>query len=139
MRRSQRVRTNLGLPPLNGRTEDTPRRRSSSSRELEDRTVIVVTDMNNRGMRPVSEDSEDEGSPLTVRSLGMKPRESMQELDPPIEEIPIISIQAKLVIERLAMIRQKIYLRDFDPITLKMKHQLYAIQFPRLEKGRLGQ
>ena len=74
-----------------------------------------------------------------VHSLGMKPRELMQEPVPQFEEIPIISIQAKLVTERLAMIRQKIYLRDFDPITLKMKYQLCAIQFPRLEKGRLGQ
>ena len=65
LRRSQRVRTNLGLPPIDVRTEDTPRRRrSSSSREPEDRTVIAVTDMNNRGMRPVSEDSEDEDSPF---------------------------------------------------------------------------
>ena len=63
----------------------------------------------------------------------------MQEPDPQIEEIPIISIQAKLVTERLAMIRQKIYLRDFDPITLKMKHQLYVIQLPESKKGRLDQ
>ena len=75
----------------------------------------------------------------TVHSLEMKPRESMQGLDPPIKEIPITSIQTKLVTERLAMIRQKIYLRDFDPITLKMKHQLYVIQLPELKKGRLGQ
>ena len=137
--RSQRVRTNMGLPPLDTRTEDTPRRRNSSSREPEDRTVIAATDMNNRGMRPVSEDSEDEGSPLTVRSLGMKPRESMQELDPPIGEITIISTQEKSAIERLVMIQQKTYLRDLDPITLKMRYQLWEIQFPRLEKGRLGQ
>ena len=65
LRRSQRVRTNMGLPPLDVRTEDTPRRRrSSSSREPEDRTVIAVTDMNNREMRPISEDSEDEDSPF---------------------------------------------------------------------------
>ena len=55
----------MGLPPLDARTEDTPRRRrSSSSREPEDRTVVAVIDTNNRRMRPVSEDSEDEDSPF---------------------------------------------------------------------------
>ena len=44
--------------------EDTPRRRHSSSREPEDRTVIAAIDMNNRGMRPASEESENEDSPF---------------------------------------------------------------------------
>ena len=60
LRNFQRVRSNLGLPPHDPRIEDISRRRSSSSREPEDRTVIAATDMNNRGMQPVSEDSEDE-------------------------------------------------------------------------------
>ena len=66
LRRSQRVRTNLGLPPIDVRTEDTPRRRrrSSSSREPEDRTVVAVNETNNRRMQPVSEGSEDNDSPF---------------------------------------------------------------------------
>ena len=64
LRRSQRVRTNLGLPPHDPRVEDTPRRRSSSSREQEDRTVTAATDLNNQGMQPISESSEDEDTPF---------------------------------------------------------------------------
>ena len=65
LRRSQRVRANLGLPPVDTRMEDTPRRRrNSSSREPEERTVVAVSDANNRRMQPVSEDSEDNDSPF---------------------------------------------------------------------------
>ena len=65
LRRSQRVRTNLGLPPIDARTEDTPRRRrSSSSQEPEDRIVVAVNETNNRRMQPVSEGSEDNDSPF---------------------------------------------------------------------------
>ena len=65
LRRSQRVRANLGLPPVDTRIEDTPRRRrNSSSREPEERTVVAVSDANNRRMQPVSEDSEDNDSPF---------------------------------------------------------------------------
>lgn len=65
LRRSQRVRANLGLPPVDTRIEDTPRRRrNSSSREREERTVVAVSDANSRRMQTVSEDSEDNDSPF---------------------------------------------------------------------------
>ena len=65
LRRSQRVRANLGLPPVDARMEDTPRRRrNSSTREPEDRTVVAVSETNSRRMQPVSEDSEDNDSPF---------------------------------------------------------------------------
>ena len=64
LRRSQRVRANFCLiPPHDPRVEDPPRKRSSS-REQEDRALTAATDMNNRGMQPVSEDSEDEDTPF---------------------------------------------------------------------------
>ena len=141
LRRSQRVRTNLGLPPIDARTEDTPRRRrrSSSSREPEDRTVVAVNETNNRRMQPVSEGSEDNDSPFNdtfVRNeasrinarAGSTNRRDPNHFDP-----------GEMSDRASRYDSAEIYLRDCDPITLKMKHQLYVIRLPESKKGRLGQ
>ena len=65
----------------------------------------------------------------TERSSGMKPHGSMQELDPPIGETPIILIREKSMTGHPITIQQKIYLKDSDPIILRMRYQRRDIQF----------